>query len=158
MTWPFQQWNCLCLLWCRFFPFSTLFWLFLRLRCEMMGPCFIHDYNLTQKVGFIATVKHRQKLDWNILMMLCLFHCEQTRYTYSFLMSKFSVNMRCTAFFEISTMSASLRTFKSTAIQYHFVHFLHRFCCGRLTWSTTVMFFLAARKTSLKLPPNTLLL
>ena len=84
-----------------------------RLRCVVMTPCFIHGYEPAPKSGFIA-VKHRQTLDWNIPMALFLFHCERTRHPWthlehSFLMSKFSVNMRYTELFETPTMSASSR-------------------------------------------------
>ena len=57
------------------------------------------------KIGFIV-VKHRQILDWNILMTLFLFH-----FARSFLMPKFSANMWYTALFAMPTMSASSRTF-----------------------------------------------
>ena len=49
----------------RFSPFSSLFWLFFRLRCEAMNPCWIRGCELTQKFGFIASKRH-QTLDWNI--------------------------------------------------------------------------------------------
>ena len=105
--------NCLRLIWSLFSPFSPLFWLFLRLMCEVIDPCFIHGYESTENIGFI-TVKHRQTLDWNIPTTLFLFHCELTRHPSCAQLShvyKFSVNMRCTALFVMPTMSASWRTF-----------------------------------------------
>ena len=76
------------------------------------GPIFHPCYETMQKIVFIA-VKHRQTLDWNILMTLFLLHCEQTRHplAHGFLIPKFSVNMRCTVLFEMPTMFASWRTF-----------------------------------------------
>lgn len=47
------------LLWNRLYLIRTLFWQFLRHRCELMVPCFILDYR--QKNIFIA-VKHRKIL------------------------------------------------------------------------------------------------
>ena len=44
-----SRWNCLRLLWSRFCPSSLFFWLFLRLRCQVMDPCFVHGYKSTQK-------------------------------------------------------------------------------------------------------------
>ena len=102
-----------------------------------------------QNISFIA-VKHRQTHDWNILTMQSFFFVSKrgTHLAHSFLKSKFSVNMRFTALFEMPTMSASLRTIKSTVIQYHFVDFVHYFCRGHLIWSTTAMLVLAVGTTS----------
>ena len=80
MPWPcYSRWNCLRPLWSLFSSFSPLFWLFLRLRCEVMNPCFIHGYKSTQKIGF-TSVKHHWSLDSNILATLFLFHWERTRH------------------------------------------------------------------------------
>jgi len=38
---------------------NLLFWLFLRLGCEVMDPCFVHSNELTQKFIWI-TMKHLQ--------------------------------------------------------------------------------------------------
>ena len=51
-----SRWNCLHLLWSRFTPFASLFWLFLHIRFEIMNPCFIHGYESTQK----TRLKHPQ--------------------------------------------------------------------------------------------------
>ena len=63
-----------------------------------------------QKVGFIA-VKHRQTLKTSSRRCCSIVGKRGTHLAHSFLKSKFSVNMRCTALFEMPTMSASLRTF-----------------------------------------------
>ena len=89
-----------------------LFWLFLRLGYEVMDPSFIHGYEATQIISFIV-VKHRRIFDWNISRRsFCSIVCKcGTHLAHSFLMSKFSVNMRYTALFEMPTMSASSCTF-----------------------------------------------
>ena len=62
-------------------PFNQLFWLFFRLKCKVMDPCFVRDYKFSQKFDLIA-VKNLQTLDWNILTMLFLLLCEQTRHPF----------------------------------------------------------------------------
>ena len=106
-----SRWNSLRLLWSRFFPFSTLFWLFFRLRWEVLDSCFIHGYESTQKLGFIVAT-HRQTLEWNIIT-LSLFRCEEQRYSswaQPFHVQIFS-QYAMRAFFEMPTISASSGTF-----------------------------------------------
>ena len=107
-----KRWNRLRLISSRFSSLTSLFWLFFRLRCEVMDPCFIHGYDSIQKLAFIAA-KHHQTLDPNIPTTLFLFHYEQTRthIGQSFLMSKFSVHMPYTALFKLPFIPASSCSF-----------------------------------------------
>ena len=61
------------------------------------------------KTRLFAT-KYHQAFDWNILPTLFLFHCS-TNLGHSFLVSKFSVNKRCTALFQMPPVSASSCSF-----------------------------------------------
>ena len=77
-----------------------------------MNPCFIHGYESTQKISFIA-VKHYQTLNWSILTTLFLFLCEQTRHpscTQLFHVQIFS-QYAISACFEMPTMVGRLCTF-----------------------------------------------
>ena len=115
---------------------------------KVMDPCFIHGYESTQKIGFVA-VKHCQTLDSNSHMMLFLFHCEQTRHPFS-----------CPNFQSICDVKYFLKCLpcllaRALLVDDHPIpccrNFLHHFCRGYLIWSTTAMFVLAARTTSFKL-------
>ena len=108
MPWPFQQMELSSPSLELILPFQSIVLTVFCLRCEVIGPCFIHGYESTQKIGFIA-VKHHQTLDWNIpwrCFCSIVSKCG-THLVHSFLMFKFSVNMRCTALFEMPTISAS---------------------------------------------------
>lgn len=118
-----SRWNCLCHLWIWCSYFSTLLWLFLHLRCEVMGPCFIYGYESMQKICFII-VNHCQTLDWNIPHK-GVFVPRSSYLVHSFLILKFSVNMQSMPFFKC--LPCLLPHFQSVIIRYHFVDFRHHF-------------------------------
>ena len=60
---------------------TLLSWLPLRLRSEMMDPCFVHCHIPTQEILFIAS-KQWQTALWIVDSLLLLFHCEQTRHPF----------------------------------------------------------------------------
>ena len=129
-------------------PFQSIVLTVPRLRCEVINTCFIHGYETTQKLGFIA-VKH---LYCNILTtLLCsIVNKRGSQLAHSILMSKFSVNMQCKTLFEMPTMSASWRTFSRRSSNTTVV-FLHHFWRCHLIWSTTAMFVLAIHTASFNL-------
>ena len=94
-----SRWNCLHLLWNRFSPFSSLFWLFSRLKREMF-----HLW---------IWIDAKTRLYYGETLSNILVPCEQTWHylAHSFSLSKFLVNMRCTVLFAMSTMCASWHTF-----------------------------------------------
>lgn len=106
-----------------FSPVSELmFHLFQRLfllRCEMMNPCFIISYELTQKLGFIA------KDSFEKSSRLFLINCEQI--AHSFLMNELSSNIRCTALFHLFYLASSLTHFHPSVIEHYFMGFLDIF-------------------------------
>ena len=95
--------NCLRLLWSRFCPVSPLFWLFLRFRCEVIAPCFIHVYESMWKIGFIA-VQQRQTLN----TILWIF------FTISIMVTSFGRSLRCSSW-------ELVRPRLNSAIQYFIV-------------------------------------
>jgi len=65
--------------WSWFIRWSPLFWLFLRLGCEVMDPCFVYSNESTQKFIWI-TLKHLQTLFWNRYTVALIVYSEQTRH------------------------------------------------------------------------------
>ena len=103
-----NRWNWLYLPWRWFSSFSPLFWLFLHLRWKVMDQCSIHGYESMQKLDVIAVKYH-----WTLLKSPhgFVFVRLWINMTPIFLISKFSVNMWCTAPFKMPTKSVSSCTF-----------------------------------------------
>lgn len=87
------------------FLLSALFWLFSCLGCKVVDRCVIYDYEMARKFCLLL---------WNFAkhsIAICSRHCFYLSVSKRFFMSEFSDNMRCTAVFEIPTMSPSSCTF-----------------------------------------------
>ena len=121
-----SRWNCLRLLCNRFSPLSPFFWLFLRLRCEVIDPCFLTIVmNRRKKSALLLWNIAKHSIETSSRRCFCsIVSKRSTLLVHSFLVFKFSVNMRYTALF------------------------LHHFCRGHFIWPTTAMFVLAARTSS----------
>ena len=95
-----------------FSPFSPLFWLFLSLRLKWwihVSPMVI---DRRKKSALLLWNIAKHSVETSSRCCFCSIVSKHgTHLAYSFLMSNFSVNIRCTGLFEIPTMSASPRTF-----------------------------------------------
>ena len=104
-----SRWNCLRLLRSRFSPFGALFWLFLRLRCEVIDPCFIHGYESTQKPALLLWNIAKHSIETSSRRCFCSIVSKRgIQLAHSFLMTKFLFNMRCT-FCQKSTGNWSIK-------------------------------------------------
>ena len=135
-----SRWNSLRLLWSRFSNFGPLLWPFFHFKCETIThlPSMVMNGCINSKILRWNTVKHSiETSSRNCFCSTMSKGC--THITHSFLMSKFSINARCRALFEIPTMYVK---------SHNYVTFLYHFWRGHLIWSTITLVVLADRMTS----------
>ena len=147
-----NTWNCLRLLWSRLSAFSSLFWSFFRLRCQVMDPRYTHGCVSTQKICFFCgetSPNTRLEHPHDVVFVLS----EQTQHQSCAQLFHAQIFNRCVLYSTLwhAYHVCYLEHFQLTVIQYHFVDLLHHFWRSHLTWSTAAVFILAAPTASFKL-------